>query len=318
VLADAARAAVAEVLGVRDDEVHFTAGGTDAVERAVKGVRAARSLSRVVYSAVEHSSVVKAAGDLQEVPVDRLGRVDIAAFADAVRSPGVALAALQSGNHEVGTLQPVAAAALSCADVGVPLLVDAAQSAGRVPVPDGWSLLVASARKWGGPAGVGVLVVRKGTRWEPMPLEPAVFVPAIVAAAASLRAAHAGAAAESARVSDLVDRIRAEVATIPDVEVVGDPAERLPHIVTFSCLYVDGETLLHELDRRGFAVSSGSACTADTLRPSHVLAAMGVLTHGNVRVSLHPGVSTADVDEFLVAVRECVERIRAEAGVVGL
>jgi cysteine desulfurase len=342
VLADAARAAVAEVLGVRDDEVHFTAGGTDAVERAVKGVRAARSLSRVVYSAVEHSSVVKAAADDQrrsrsaegvllpgpqalgrafddlEVPVDRLGRVDIAAFADAVRSPGVALAALQSGNHEVGTLQPVAAAALSCADAGVPLLVDAAQSAGRVPVPDGWSLLVASARKWGGPAGVGVLVVRKGTRWEPMPLEPAVFVPAIVAAAASLRAAHAGAAAESARVSDLVDRIRAEVATIPDVEVVGDPAERLPHIVTFSCLYVDGETLLHELDRRGFAVSSGSACTADTLRPSHVLAAMGVLTHGNVRVSLHPGVSTADVDEFLVAVRECVERIRAEAGVVGL
>jgi cysteine desulfurase len=81
---------------------------------------------------------------------------------------------------------------------------------------------------------------------------------------------------------------------------------------------VDGEALLHELDRRGFAVSSGSACTADTLRPSHVLAAMGVLTHGNVRVSLHPGVSTADVDEFLAAVRGCVERIRADAGVVGL
>jgi cysteine desulfurase len=294
-LLDAAREATASVLAVRPDEVHFTAGGTDAIARAITGTLAARSRSRVVYSAVEHSAVIKAVVDGHEVPVDPLGRVDIAAFVEAVHAPGVALAALQSGNHEVGTLQPVGAAAVSCADAGVPLLVDAAQSVGRVPVPDGWSLLTASARKWGGPAGVGVLVVRKGARWEPPPLEPSLSVPAIVAAAASLRAVHAGAAAESARVSALVDRIRAEVATIADVEVVGDP-----------------------VDRRGFAVSSGSACTADTLRPSHVLAAMGVLTHGNVRVSLHPGVSTTDVEEFLVAVRDCVTRIREEAGVVGL
>ena len=94
--------------------------------------------------------------------------------------------------------------------------------------------------------------------------------------------------------------------------------ERLPHIVTFSCLYVDGEALLHALDRAGFAVSSGSACTSDTLRPSHVLAAMGVLTHGNVRVSLHPGVSTEDVEHFLAVLPDVVARIRADAGVVGL
>ena len=75
---------------------------------------------------------------------------------------------------------------------------------------------------------------------------------------------------------------------MPDVEVVGDPEDRLPHLVTFSCLYVDGEALVHALDRHGFAVASGSACTAATFRPSHVLAAMGVLTHGNVRVSPRP------------------------------
>jgi len=116
-----------------------------------------------------------------------------------------------------------------------------------------------------------------------------------------------------------VDRIRARVATdVPDVEVVGDPEHRLPHLVTFSCLYVDGEALLHALDRRGFAVSSGSSCTSSTLRPSHVLAAMGVLSHGNVRVSLHQDTTEADVERFLTELPGIVTALRAEAGVVGL
>ena len=137
----------------------------------------------------------------------------------------------------------------------------------------------------------------------------------MVAAAAALRAVHAEAAAEAARLCALVEQIRAAVAaTVPDVEVVGDPTDRLPHIVTFSCLYVDGEALLHALDRAGFAVSSGSACTADTLRPSHVLAAMGVLTHGNVRVSLHAGVSTDDVRRFLAVLPAWSRDVRAEVG----
>ena len=314
-LLDAARAAVADVLGVRPDELHFTAGGTDAVRRAVAGVRQARDRRTVVHSAVEHSAVIKAAGDdAVAVPVSLTGRVDLGALRTALSSPEVAMAALQSANHEVGTVQPVEAAAVLCADAGVPLLVDAAQSIGRTPLPTGWSLLAGSARKWGGPAGVGVLAVRKGTRWE-QPWEPPVDVPAVVAAAAALRAVHAGAAAEAVRQRALVDEIRATVAaTVPDVEVVGEPDERLPHIVTFSCLYVDGEVLLHALDRAGFAVSSGSACTADTLRPSHVLAAMGVLTHGNVRVSLHPGVSGDDVRRFLAVLPGLVADVRAEVG----
>jgi cysteine desulfurase len=102
---------------------------------------------------------------------------------------------------------------------------------------------------------------------------------------------------------------------VPDVEVVGDPVHRLPHLVTFSCLYVDGEALLHALDRRGFAVSSGSSCTSDTLRPSHVLAAMGVLTHGNVRVSLHRETTEEQVDRFLEELPGVVASLRAEVGI---
>ncbi|HZN20613.1 MAG TPA: aminotransferase class V-fold PLP-dependent enzyme [Micromonosporaceae bacterium] len=338
-LLDASRAAVAETMGVRPDEVSFTPSGTAALRSAVAGalsgrVRAGRVL---VHSAVEHSAVLYAAqrhesGGGQAVPVgvDRLGRLRLDDWGAAVAAPGVALAALISASHEVGTEQPVAQAAQACAAAGVPLLLDAAQSVPWGPVPDGWSLLAASARKWGGPPGVGVLVVRPGVRWPggtetsgvgtdaAQPGGP-VDLPAVVAAAAALRAVRADAAAQSTRLRALVDRIRATVAaTVPDVEVVGDPAGRLPHLVTFSCLYVDGEALLDALDRRGFAVSSGSSCTASTLRPSHVLAAMGVLTHGNVRVSLHRSTTEAEVDRFLTELPGVVAALRAEAGVVGL
>ncbi|TYB95168.1 aminotransferase class V-fold PLP-dependent enzyme [Micromonospora sp. WP24] len=336
-LLDAARGAAAETLGVRPDELSFTASGTAAAHAAVLGGLAGRRRTgrRLVHSAIEHSAVLHAAerhvaggGDAVAVPVDRLGRLDLDAWSAEVREPGVALAALIAASHEVGTLQPVAGAAAACAEAGVPLYVDAAQAVGRMPVPAGWSVLTASAHKWGGPAGVGLLVVRKGVRWEsPYPADEresgrtpgALNLPAVVAAAASLRAVAAEAEAEAARLTPLVDRIRARVATeVPDVEVVGDPERRLPHLVTFSCLYVDGEALLHALDRRGFAVSSGSSCTSSTLRPSHVLEAMGVLSHGNVRVSLHRETSAEDVERFLAELPGIVAALRAEAGVVGL
>ncbi|MDI1466161.1 aminotransferase class V-fold PLP-dependent enzyme [Catellatospora sp. KI3] len=332
-LLDAARAAVAEVLGVRPDEVAFTASGTAAVHAAVLGGLAGRRRAgtTLVRSAIEHSAVlhagqrhVSAGGAEVEVPVDLLGRADLDAWRAAVAAPGTALACLISASHEVGTVQPVAEAAAACAATGVPLLVDAAVSLGRVPVPGGWQLLTGSARKWGGPAGVGLLVLRKGTRWvSPYPADDretgravgAPDLPAIVAAAASLHAAHTESAAEAARLSALVERVRATVAaTVPDVEIVGDPVDRLPHVVTFSCLYVDGEALLTALDRRGFAVSSGSACTSSTLVPSHVLAAMGVLTHGNVRLSLHRGTTAAQVDRFLAELPGIVADLRAEVG----
>src|SRR5262245_43010680 len=323
-LFDAARAVVAEVLAVRSEEVTFCPSGSEACRRAIAGLRRGRARvgRTVVHSAVEHSSVLKAiadGGDGFEVGVDRLGRVDLAAFAEAVGRDGVAAAALMSANHEVGTVQPVASAAAACEAAGVPLLVDAAQSVGRMSVPPEWSVLTASAHKWGGPPGVGVLAVRSGVRFQDAADTTGPALPLLVAAAASLRAVSAERDAEAARLSGLVARIRDTVAaTVPDVDVVGDPVDRLPHVVTFSCLYVDGEALLHALDRRGFAVSSGSSCTSDTLRPSHVLEAMGVLSHGNVRVSLHRETTEEQVDRFLAELPGVVADLRAEAGVVGL
>ena len=303
-LLDDARGRVAAVLGVRPDEVLFTSSGTAANRLALHGVLAARARvgSHVVASAVEHSSVLKAVPSATLVPVDRLGRVAPADFAAALR-PDTAVASLQSANHEVGTVQPEVDTG------GVPLHVDAAQSAGRLELPR-YDLLTASAHKWGGPAGVGVLVVRKGTRWRRTEAEEFPNVPAIVAAAVALEARAREVVEENSRLSTWVSRIRSEVARIPDVEVVGDPDNRLPHVVTFSVLYVDGEALVTELDKCGIAVDSGSACVADTLAPSHVLEAMGVLTHGNVRVSLGRDTTGADVDALLAAIPEVVGALR--------
>jgi len=331
VLLDGAREAVAAEVGCRPDELSFTSNGTTAAHLGVLGALAARRRtgSHVVHSAVEHSCVLHAVAgaETEAVGVDRLGRTDAGAFAAALRAD-TALACLISASHEVGTTQPVAEVAAACSERGVPLLVDAAQSLGRMAVPEGWSVLTGSAHKWGGPPGVGVLVVRTGTRWHsPGPADEheggrvpgAVALPNVLAAAVALQAGAGEAAAEDARLRALVDRLRTAVpAAVPDVEVVGDPYGRLPHLLTFSCLYVDGESLLRELDRRGFEVSSGSSCTSSTLEPSHVLVAMGALTHGNVRVSLSRTTTEQDVEDFLAAVPAAVAQLRAEAGVGGL
>ncbi|ALV54356.1 cysteine desulfurase [Streptomyces sp. 4F] len=331
-LLDAAREAAAEAVGCRPDELVFTPSGTAAVHTGIAGALAGRRRTghHLIVSAVEHSSVLHAAevhrdggGTVTEVAVDRSGAVRPSELAGALR-PDTALACLQSANHEVGTLQPVAEAAEACRAAGVPLLVDAAQSLGWGPVEGGWSLLAASAHKWGGPSGVGLLAVRKGVRFAPQgPRDERESgrvpgfenLPAIVAAAASLRAVRAEAAQEAARLRELTDRIRARVPElVPDVEVVGDPERRLPGVVTFSCLYVDGETVLHELDRAGFSVSSGSSCTSSTLTPSHVLRAMGVLSEGNVRVSLPPGTEERDVERFLDVLPGVVAGVREKLG----
>lgn len=329
-LLDAAREAAAEAVGCRPDELTFTSSGTRAVHSGISGALAGRRRvgRHLVVSAVEHSSVLHAATDHEDkggtvtrVPVERTGAVDAQTFGESLRED-TALACLQSASHEVGTEQPVAEVAGSCRAAGVPLLVDAAQSLTWGPVPEGWSLLAGSAHKWGGPAGVGLLAVRKGVRFAPQgPSDGRESgrapgfenLPAIVAAAASLRAVRAEADAEAVRLRSLVDRIRTRVPElVPDVEVVGDPVRRLPHLVTFSCLYVDGETLLQELDWSGFSVSSGSSCTSSTLTPSHVLKAMGVLSEGNVRVSLPRGTTDEEVDRFLDVLPGLVAGVREQ------
>ncbi len=319
-LLDNARAAVAEALAVRPDEVTFTSSGTDAVHRGLLGLLRAAPGATTVASAVEHSSVLHAArwagGPVVHAPVDALGRVSPDAVA-AVLPGGPAVVAVQAANHEVGTVQPVAAVRSAVGDA--PLLVDACASAGRLPLPDGWTVAAASAHKWGGPAGVGVLLVRHGAPWRtPYPEDDRPDprstgfenVPAALAAAAALQAVVAEREARQRRERELIDLVRTRVAEIEDVEVVGDPVDRLPHLGTFSCLYVDGEALVTELDRHGFGIASGSACTASTLEPSHVLAAMGALTHGNVRLSLTRDTTRAEVEAFLDVLPGVVSEIR--------
>jgi cysteine desulfurase len=329
-LLDNAREATADALGVRPDEVSFTGSGTEAVHRGLLGLHRGRAREgrTLLAGAVEHSAVLHAAawsGDpLVTVPVDREGRVEIepltTALADADAPPSVV--AVQAANHEVGTLQPIAE--VTAALDGVPLFMDACAAAGRLPLPGGWAAAAASAHKWGGPAGVGLLLVRKGARWRnPFPGDDRVDerasgfenVPGALAAAAALQAVVAERDITGNRQRALIARVRERVAaTVPDVEVVGAADDRLPHLVTFSCLYVDGEALVTELDRRGFGVASGSACTASSLTPSHVLQAMGVLTHGNVRLSVTRETTGDEVERFLVELPAVVAELRARVG----
>ena len=337
-LLDGVRESVATALGARPDEMSFTSSGSAAAHHALLGTLVGRRRvgSDLVVSAVEHSAVLAAArwhadhgGTVTTIGVDRTGRVDPVEYAAAIRDD-TAVASLQSANHEVGTVQPIAPVAEACAAAGVPLHVDAAQSVPWGPPPAGWSLLTASARKWGGPAGVGVLAVRRGTRWRSSTPEDEhelgrgagpVSLPLLVAAAAALVAVRQDAVSLARRLRPLIERVRTELPRrVTDVEILGpdEPEARLPHLVAFSALYVAGEALLTELDRAGFSVSSGSSCTSSALTPSHVLEAMGGLTHGNVRVSLHADNTDDDVERFLDTLPPIVAELRRLTGADGL
>lgn len=326
-LLEAARESIAARIGARPAEVMFTASGPQALHLGIAGTLAAQpsgARAPFVVSAVEHSGALaegdvyaEAGGEVRVVGVDRLARVDVESFTRAL--PGSALACLQAANHEVGTRQPLADVAGACTEVGVPLLVDAAMVLGREDPPQGWSLLAGSARSWGGPPGVGVLCVRGAVRWRAPGARdergPEIAnVPLAVAAARGLEWADEHRRSDAMRARRLTDEIRSGVADVPDVVLLGDPVDRLDYLTAFSCLYVDGEALVLGLDREGYAVSSGSSCVADTRRPSHVLAAMGVLTQGNVRVSLPFGTTEETVRGFLATLPGVVREVRAFLG----
>ena len=338
-LLDQAREVLADGLGVRPPEVSFLPGGPAAIRAGLEGLRYAgrRRGARIVATSVEHSAILTTgryyaaqAEDpslFAEVPVDRCGRVDLSALRQAVAVPSTVVAAVQSANGEIGTRQPLEQAQELCRTQGIPLLVDAMASLGRDPAPSLFDVMAGDARSWGGPAGLGVLVVPERTRWQrPGPvseieqgrtdMEPVVAI--ALAAAEAWRQTQATRADEATGSSAILRRLRAAASGLRDVEVVGDADDCLPHVLTFSLLYVDGEALSTELDRRGFAVGSGSACTSSTLQPSHVLAAMGVLTHGNVRITLPlqaiaPNLSS-DIDRFIAELPAAVATIRAHLG----
>ncbi|UDY22550.1 cysteine desulfurase family protein [Nocardioides sp. Kera G14] len=325
-LLDNAREAVAESLGVRRDEVTFTASGTGAVHRGLLGLARARERRagrQIVHTAVEHQSVFHAAhwwGDPSVVAVDHVGRVDPARVGR--RAAEAAVVGVQTANHEVGTLQPIAEVR-AAVDPSVPFFVDACASMGRLPLPRGWDAAAGSAHKWGGPPGVGILLVRRGVAWEsPFPGDDRIDergsgfenVPAALAAAAALQAVVAEREETNAQQSALIDLVRSRVGQIDGVEVLGDPVDRLPHLVTFAFERLDGEAVVTALDKEGFGVASGSACAASTLEPSSVLSALGALdalTHGNLRLSLTRETTRADVERLLDALPRVVADLRA-------
>ena len=336
-LLESARSAVATALGGAVDRVVFTSGGTEAVHLAVQGAVAANRTrpARLVSCAVEHSAVLAAADatgvEHVRVPVDRDGRVDLDALSAAL-AEGAVLCNLQHANHEVGTLQPVAAAAALCREHDVLLHVDACQTVGRLPVDFaalGADFLSCSGAKFGGGRGVGALLCSPHARYRPLlqgddrerrrraGLE---HLPGIAAMAETLlqlapASPDGPAAAEGRRADGLRRRLRQRLAsTVEDLEVHGPARDTLPHVVAASALYVDGEALVDALAQEGFAVHSGSSCATTSGEPSHVLVAMGALTHGHVRVSFGGDVQARDLDSFAVALVQAVGRLRSRRG----
>src|SRR4051812_23086406 len=319
---ESAREQVATLVGARPREVVFTSGATEAINAAVWG--AAERGSHVVCPAVEHSAVRDAAArhDVTWVGVDRLGRVDADELLSAVR-PDTALVNLQWGNHEVGTLQSVAAVVAECRERGVLVHVDAAQAAGHVPVDFGAlgaDLLSISAHKFGGPQGVGALLVRRGLRLRPLlvggeqerarraGMENVAAIAGFGAAAAVL--AEAGRLdAEEAPARSQTRRVLENLPA--GVVAYGDTDVRLPQLVCLGVEGVEAEAVLLGLDQNGIAAHSGSACSSESLEPSPVLEAMGVDADRSLRVSVGWSTTDDDIDAFLDALPNVVTRLRA-------
>ncbi|MDO9486436.1 MAG: aminotransferase class V-fold PLP-dependent enzyme [Actinomycetota bacterium] len=275
--------------------------------------------ARFAASAIESLALIDGVSQcdpaLLMLPVDEHGFADESAVA-ALGPAEAFVLAMQAGNIEIGTQQDLG----SYAAAGHRLLVDASQCLGRMEIPH-WSVLLAPAADWGGPAGLVVIAVQPTARWS-CPLEATsgwisgrVDVPAVVAAATAAELMLPEAKAQAAQQFALTERLRTSIrAAIPDVTFAGDQHRRLPHILNCSILYVSGEALVLGLDRRGFAVASGSACVADSDRASHVLAAIGGFTGGNLRLSLPLDCTEETADDFVDALVEVVKELRAGTG----
>jgi cysteine desulfurase len=314
-LLDGAAQAIAAVLGAPAGHLYFVPTFGLAFDRAIGGIVAARGArGTIVATSVERKPVLRVtlrhSDEVTQIPVDSAGVVNIEDFR-ANLDDSVSLALVQHANQETGVIQPLGKAHEAARAAGVPLVVDATASIGHVETPESWDALVADPSDWGAPRGVAVMAFRAATRWSPIPpiVTGRVNVAAALAAAVALKEREEQRAEVAPRLAALAERIRAAAAQVPDTVVFEAPGPTLPHLVTFACARIDGEALATELDRRGFAVGSGSACTAEPEPESHVWQALGMLGsgvggRGIIRVGLHPRVTEDDVGRFVVALRD--------------
>lgn len=331
---DEAREQVAALVKVHASQVVFTSGGTESNNLAIKGVAAAQAPATLAVGATEHPSVLEPARALvaqgwriEEIAVDRDGRVDRAAFGETLAARP-SLVSVMVANNETGVVQDVAALAHAARSQGAIFHTDAVQAAGKLALDfpaSGAHLMSLSAHKLNGPQGVGALVVDKSIEIVPLlhgggqereRRSGTENVAGIVGfgAAAALALEHQ--AARHARGMALRTRLESALRAIGGVVIFGAGAERLPNTVYFGVRDIDGETLILGLDRRGFACASGSACGSARHEPSHVLRAMQVesdLAMGAIRVSFGTGNTERDVDEFAAGLAAEIQRLQPAA-----
>lgn len=326
-----ARRTVAEILGADANEIFFTSGGTEGDNTALRGVMACAAGRHIVSTAFEHHAVLhtlealqKTGCDVTLVQPDRAGHVSAEEICAALR-PDTALVSVMTANNELGTIQPIPEIGKIAREKGISFHTDAVQAAGHIPLNVRnlcVDLLTLSAHKFGGPKGVGVLYLRRGTPFIPYLTGGAQErgkragtenVAGIVGLARALELAAAEMEEEAARLRTLRQRLTEGVLRIPFVRENGG-GDRLPGIANFSFTAIEGEYIAMMLDQAGIAVSPGSACAAGSEEPSHVLTAIGLdraAAKGGLRISLGYGNTEADVDAILQALSLAVEKLRA-------
>ena len=328
-----ARQQVADCFGARSREVVFTSGATESIAAAVWG--ASHRGAHQVLSAVEHSAVRLSAQRLSAqnrrttvIGVDGTGRVDPDEMAAAIE-PDTAAVHCQWANHEVGTVQPVAEVVAACREQSPDVLihVDAAAAAGRVPISFeavGADLMSISAHKFGGPPGIGALLVRRGLRLVPLleggeqerarraGLENGAAIAGFAAACAVL--GDGGVEREARRSRSQTDALRDWAANTEGVPLYGHPTRRLPHLVCLGISDVEPQAVLIALDQAGVAAHSGSSCASESLEPSPVLEAMGVDAHHSLRLSVGWSTVDDDVDAAARALGEALAGLRRLRG----
>jgi cysteine desulfurase len=330
---ESARETVAQILGADPPEVIFTSGGTEANNLAIFGLAGAElSPGHVISSPIEHPAIVEPVARLQaagfvvnHLPVDGQGLVAVSQIAAALRTD-TRFATLILANNETGAIQPVAELAALVAVKGIPVHTDAVQAVGRLPVDFhrlGVATLAASAHKFHGPAGIGLLLVRNGVRLgsrffgggQQQGRRPGtIAVPLVVGLAIALQKSQDQAAVRAARWIALRDRLEAGLITAlgPEHVIRNGPTQkelRLPQTVNLSFPGLDGDALLIQLDQAGVAASLGSACASGSARPSPTLMAMRVPDNrlrSSVRFSLGASTTEAEIEEAVVRITAVV------------